>query len=296
MPLDSYENIFEQFPAISAEEWKQKIIHDLKGEPIEKLTGHIDGIDVLPFYTKEDTAKYSLNIPPKSNTGWQIAERIKVDSITDANREALDALQMGANAIVFDLQHKNYSEGDITSLQKDILTEAASIYFENGRGEKIIVPKSDSSADELVYALKNSSSNNFHFFIGENYFFEIAKLRAFRWLMKQVCELEDRPYNIFVFAETVVHSEEADENKNMLRNTTAAMSAILGGCDALIINSHDASKENSGFGKRIARNIQHILQFESYFTEIDDAAKGSYYIEYLTHELSKKVWDIISKS
>ena len=90
----------------------------------------------------------------------------------------MNALEMGANAILFELQHKNLSGEEISLLQKDIFTDAAFIYFENGKGEKVVVPKQNSIVEELVFALQHASSKTFHFYIGENYFFEIAKLRA----------------------------------------------------------------------------------------------------------------------
>ena len=61
MSLDSYESIFQQFPSVSAEEWRNKIIKDLKGESFDKLIWHTkEDIEVLPFYTKEDNEKYGF--------------------------------------------------------------------------------------------------------------------------------------------------------------------------------------------------------------------------------------------
>ncbi len=132
----------------------------------------------------------------------------------------------------------------------------------------------------------------FHFYCGENYFFEIAKLRAFRWLWKQLCQLKNQPYQLFILSETGLQKRaDADEYTNMLRNTTEAMSAVLGGSDAVIINSHDVMNGNTDFGKRIARNVHHILQQEAGFSEIPDVARGSYYIEYLTWNLAQKAWE-----
>ncbi len=161
----------------------------------------------------------------------------------------------------------------------------------------ILIPKQETIISELVYALQKGlegdiSVNRFHFYTGQNYFFEIARLRAFRWLWKQVCQLKNEPYQLTVFCETAIQNgDDKYEYSNILRNTTAAMSAVLGGSDAVIINSHDIHNGNSDFGKRIARNIHHILQQEAYFAEIEDAVKGSYYIEYLTFKLAQKAWE-----
>ncbi len=315
MPSSIYESIFQQFPTVSADEWKNKIIIDLKGENFDKLIWHSkEDIKVLPFYTKENTEQYQLPIPEKQTAHWQVTERITVTDIPSANKLALHALEYGATAIVFNLQKKVFTKHDIESLLKDILTDIAPVYFENYAEENktvlenvvknacpvvVTIPQQDSIVDELMYALQHADSKEntvFHFHIGQNYFFEIAKLRAFRWLWKQICEKNNQQYSLFIFSETgLQRRNETDEYTNILRNTTEAMSAILGGCDSLIINSHDIEKENSDFGKRIARNVHHILNYESYFNEITDATKGSYYIEYLTYQLAKKSWEKMSE-
>lgn len=316
MSLDTFDSIFQQFPVTTPEGWKNKIIKDLKGDEFEKLIWHSkEDIEVLPFYTKEDHQKYQLNIPEKQTKHWLITERIIVDSILAANKNALFALQSGATAIQFDLKHQSFTKEEIELLLKDILLDIAPVIFENYTPEnKIIlesivknacpnvikIPPLNSITDELVFVLENGSQQDFsniqfQFYCTQNYFFEIAKLRAFRWLWKQVCDLKQQPFSIFIQSETSLQKRnETDEYTNMLRNTTEAMSAVLGGCDSLIINSHDVTKENTDFGKRIARNIHHILQHESYFTEIQDAAKGAYYIEYLTYQLCKKSWEMFS--
>lgn len=312
MSLDNYNNIFEQFPAITAEEWKNKIIKDLKGAEFDKLIWHSkEDIEVLPFYTKEDNQKYQLVIPEKQTQNSWITEKIVVDDVLTSNKDALFCLQNGANSIIFDLQHKTFSQTENETLLKDILLDVAAIYFvnytlenknileslvENSCPVTLKIPSLHSIVDELVYALIASSTKitptHFYFYTTQNYFFEMAKLRAFRWLWKQVCILKNIDDQIFIHSETSLYKRnEADEYTNMLRNTTEAMSAILGGCDSLTINSHDIAIGNTNFGKRIAINIHHILEHESSFNDIKDATKGSYYIEYLTYQLAMKSWE-----
>lgn len=321
MPLDTYESIFHQFAETTSEDWKNKIIKDLKGEAFDKLIWHTkEGIEVLPFYTKDDNIKYQLTIPAKQTASWIITEKIIVDNFEEANKQALSALEYGAERIVFDLLHKIPDKGEVEMLLKGILLDVAPVYFENYKEENktllesfakmscvqiIKIQQQTTITDELVEALQQALRNqtfdlHVHFYIGQNYFFEIAKLRAFRWLWKQVCDLKNQPYHIFIQCETSVNNFSKEyEYSNILRNTTSAMSAVLGGCDSLIINSHDVEIKNTEFGKRIARNINHILQHESYFNDSEvsgnDAAKGSYYIEYLTWQLCKKSWEKFAK-
>ena len=67
------------------------------------------------------------------------------------------------------------------------------------------------------------------------------------------------------------------------------MSAIIGGCDVLIVRPFDAAYENPGeFSRRLSINTQLILREESYFNRIADAATGCWYLEWLTDQLMKK--------
>lgn len=310
--MDAFETIFTQFGPADAQAWKNKIIQDLKGGAFEQLISEQEGIEILPFYTLQDQSRYQLDIPAKANTSWLITEKVKVRDMAQANQEALKALQAGAQAILFDVEHQAISAADAAALTKDILLEVAPVHLLHVRPEDrsaieqqlpgtcpqfIEVPLLTSTAEELVYILQQMQQTTAMevqvlWKAGSHYFMEIAKLRALRWLWLQAGNVLEKQVALTIVSETGLQRRDAaDEYTNMLRNTTEAMSAVAGGCDALIIGSHDISKENTEFGKRIARNIHHILQFESYFNELADAAKGSYYIEYLTYQLAQRAWE-----
>ena len=131
--------------------------------------------------------------------------------------------------------------------------------------------------------------------IGENYFFEIAKIRAARLLWNNLIKgYTSQSVNLHVHAENITLNKSIyDQHNNLLRTTTEAMAAILGGCDSLHITPFDnAYNGNSVLGERMARNIQSILKEESYFDKIADPANGSYYIESLTTEIAEKAWEL----
>lgn len=146
--------------------------------------------------------------------------------------------------------------------------------------------------DEIVTRMK------FHFAIGSNYFFEIAKLRTARLLWSKMVEAY-KPKDKKAF-QIYIHSTSSSWNKtiydpyvNMLRTTTEAMSAIIGGTDSLIIEAFDKSYQiSSEFGDRIARNQQLILKEESFLDKVIDPAAGSYYIETLTDLIAEQTWKI----
>ncbi len=138
----------------------------------------------------------------------------------------------------------------------------------------------------------------FLFAAGSNYFMEIAKLRAFRILWSKLLYLHDStfdsPEQIFISSETAMLNKTIyDPFVNMLRNTTEAMAAIIGGINELTVLPFNFLFENNDdFGKRIARNVQHLLKYETYLDKEQNISAGSYYIENLTHILSEKVWQL----
>src|SRR5690606_16930155 len=87
-----------------------------------------------------------------------------------------------------------------------------------------------------------------------------------------------------------------DPHVNLLRNTTEALSAIIGGCDSLVVEPFDSTyKTPDEFSERIARNIPIILKEESYMDKAVDAAAGSYYLENLTLELAQNAWKLFQE-
>lgn len=138
----------------------------------------------------------------------------------------------------------------------------------------------------------------FQFAVGSNYFMEIAKLRAARWLWAHIVKAYGTSDN--ALAAMHIHCTTSSWNKtmydpfvNMLRTTTEAMSSILGGTDSLSIDGYNSAFDNSDvFSERIARNQQLVLKEESYFDKVIDPAAGSYYIENLTNSIAEQAWKL----
>ncbi len=136
----------------------------------------------------------------------------------------------------------------------------------------------------------------FTFAVGSNYFMEIAKLRAARLLWARIVNAYG-PSHAGITTATI-HTVNTSWNKtlydphvNMLRTTTEAMSAIIGGTDSLTVAPYNAVfEEPDAFAERIARNQQLILREESHFDKIVDPAAGSYYIENLTHSIAEEAF------
>lgn len=137
-----------------------------------------------------------------------------------------------------------------------------------------------------------------HFAIGPGYFMEIAKLRAARILWARMIDHfpASRPSagNIFIHSGTSRWNQTTyDPHTNILRGTSEAMAAVIGGTDSLEVIPFDASFRNSNeFSERVARNIQIILKEETYLDKVIDPGAGSYYIEVLTDSLVHHAWEL----
>lgn len=124
-----------------------------------------------------------------------------------------------------------------------------------------------------------------------HYFVEIARLRAFKrlWLGLMEAYEAPEPWMPYLLA-TVLPNLEESKYQNMIAATTQAMSAAIAGVDSLYIAPSDGLDEATTFSRRIARNVHHLLQAESYLTRVVDPAAGSYYIEQLTAKITEKAW------
>jgi methylmalonyl-CoA mutase len=131
--------------------------------------------------------------------------------------------------------------------------------------------------------------------VGTNYFMEIAKVRAARYLFAKLFEAYKSEWKqVHINSHTSGwHNTIYDPYVNVLRSTTEAMSAVLGGTNALVVKPFDKSyKKSNQFSDRISRNIQIILKEEAYFEKIVDPSAGSYYIENLTDSIIAEAWKL----
>ena len=131
--------------------------------------------------------------------------------------------------------------------------------------------------------------------IETDFFTEIAKLKALRWLWHQItCAYDssfDRPLFIHAYSAAWVKAEY-QPHCNMIKSTTAALSAILGGCDGLTVYPEDLKNP---LQNRIAKNVSSILREESHLSRVSDPTAGSYYLEQLTDQLAQQAWSKFQK-
>ena len=148
------------------------------------------------------------------------------------------------------------------------------------------------SADDVAKSIK------FNFGISTNYFMEIAKFRAARWLWAEIvaayqpastcaCKMNSHAqtsqWNMTIY----------DAHVNLLRSQTETMSAALAGVDSITVNSFNLGYESADdFSERIARNQQLLLKEECHFDKVVDPAAGSYTVEVFTNSIADVAWKL----
>jgi methylmalonyl-CoA mutase len=367
-------NLFAEFASSSYNDWHQQALKDLKGKPADVLQQTLrDGTPIQPLYTA-DTTNTPAGQPWPENEGWVTLEEIVVTDEEKANKQALEALNRGANGLLFYV----FDEVMLSVLLRDVLMQHISIHFvvagdaqrvlhmwvaeakQRGLALELLNGSIDidpiahvartgnwhASPEEdltnLVKLLENAppnirslSINNALFAnagatpaqqlgialahaheyllragfnrassvclnmaIGAEYFPEIAKFRAMRRLWAfLLAQYEAQEEPLYLSTETGIRNKTIyDPWVNMLRSTSEAMSAVIGGCDALLLRSYDATyRTPKTLGNRVARNQQLVLAYESYFGRVKDMAAGSYFIEALTEELAEEGWRIFKE-
>src|SRR5450755_3939170 len=265
-------HVAAEFPPIPTSAWEAVIQKDLKGADYDKklVWRTDDGIAVRPYYRSENLVPLGdlANLAPGefpytrgSGQSWEEAQ----DWVAPVGAIRGDYLhEAGATAV----QELGFALAEAVEKLRSAVEAGASV--------DVAAP-----AIAFVYA------------VGSNYFFEIAKLRAARTLWSTAVAAfgpEDSKASI-----TRIHVRTSRSNKsifdaytNMLRVTTESLSAVLGGCDSLMV-------EPFGFDPHLALNVQRVVREESYLNRVSDPAGGSYYIEALTDAIGRDAWKLFQE-
>lgn len=145
-----------------------------------------------------------------------------------------------------------------------------------------------------------AASVSFSFTIGASYFFQIAKLRAFRMLWARAVESFGGSCEA---AKTHIHTRASLWNKtiydphvNVLRATTEAMSAVLGGADSICVAPFDQCyKTPHEASRRLARNTQIVLKHEAMLAQVADPGAGSCFLEAITDSIACEAWKMMQQ-
>ncbi len=129
-------------------------------------------------------------------------------------------------------------------------------------------------------------------------FLTVAKFRAFRRLWARIagtCGVTGMKTDLGAVSALRMYTVR-DPWVNILRGTAACFAAGVGGADGITVLPHDTMLGlSTPFARRIARNIQIILQEESNLSRVVDVSAGSFAIETLTSEVSAMAWKYFQK-
>lgn len=248
----------EQLIAILAEVYKEK------GADLEKCYGSVN----------YDPFKKPL-IKGKENANWveSAAAVLKAGAALPKYRVlAVNAFNLN-NAGAFITQELGYA----LAWGNELMTKLTEAGF---------------TADEVAKNIK------FNFGISSNYFMEIAKFRAARWLWAEIVKAYapacDCACKMLAHAQTSAWNMTIfDAHVNLLRTQTEAMSAAIAGVDSITVRPFDQTYQASDdFSERIARNQQLLLKEESHFDKVVDPSAGSYYVEVLTNSVADVAWKL----
>ena len=325
--------LFEAFEKPNLTDWKTQLIKELKSDNTDNPTGFENEVEELTF-----TDIYTLNgqiltfSKPNSND-WKIGVELQVVDIKAANQWALKQLNLGANALNFDVTQ--LQDLALSELLADIETAYIYLYFTTKNQEQIECIRSWFSNKTPLFLQINTTSNlvntfhidatggnakqqlafafakgkallaknptkpiHFVFGIGSNFLLEIAKFRAFHILwdrIQKACETDAKTY---VTAKTgFVNKSLRDPYTNLLRQTTEGLSAVIGVVDQLIIQPYDllATSGSSTFTERMAINISLILKEEAEINQWIDPLEGSLVLENYTKILADESWRLFQK-
>jgi methylmalonyl-CoA mutase len=217
---------------------------------------------------------------PSISTGW--------NPLTNPDFAAEVLRDMPPALVPFTLDGSEFEEAGATAVEEIGFTLAAGIDF---------------LAEMQLRGIdvdRAATSVAFSFAVGSNYFFQIAKFRAFRMLWANAVE----SYGVAPESTRArIHARTSRWNKaiydphvNVLRGSTEAMSAILGGADAVTVAPFDECyRMPDEASRRLARNTQNILKHEAFLSNVADPGAGSYCLEVITDSLAREGWKSMQK-
>jgi methylmalonyl-CoA mutase len=251
------------------------------------LNALLADLDEIPVHFERSDEKLLRLLNERIRTGRHAA-RISTgcDALASVEFAAEPITSAPAGIVPFTIHGDAFEEAGATTAEEVGFTLAAGVDFLGAMQERGV--DAGRAADAL----------EFHFAMGSNYFFQIAKLRAFRMVWARAVESFGgaRPEaQAYIAARTSRWNKTVyDPHVNILRATTEAMAAVLGGADSVTVAPFDACyKQPDEASRRLALNTQLLLKHEARMGCVADAAGGSYCIETITDLLAQEGWKIM---
>jgi methylmalonyl-CoA mutase N-terminal domain/subunit len=142
----------------------------------------------------------------------------------------------------------------------------------------------------------------FFFVCQTDFFEEIAKFRAARRVYAKIMRerfgaQKPESMRLRFHCQTAAATLTKPQYRiNIVRTTLQALAAVLGGAQSLHTNGMDeAFSIPTEEAMKIALRTQQIIAEEAHVTEVVDPVGGSYYVEHLTNEYERKIFEILDE-
>ena len=309
------------FATVTLQDWENLVKKQLKTDDIYAILSkeNLEGITVKPYYDK--SPENLQNLPKVEESTHLVAkyqegleedayafllnnnvEKLYDKTIFVANEDLAGHITLSEENRYFSLIDVFVNNEINSQLAEELLSKNfernicvdASLYQNAGASITQQLTFSLGKAKDLaeVFGAEILNKLVFKFTIGANYFFEIAKIRAFKMLFNQFSKEFNLDLIPYIFAETSLRNKaKNDEENNLIRSTLEIAAAMIAGSDAVFAN--DFKVQNSTeLSEEISFKQQVVLAYESIINVFEDAANGSYYVEEITHQLAENAWKL----
>ena len=252
-----------------------------RGDELDAVLANLDEIPVHFERADERSLRLLIEWPGEGKSAGRLSTGCDATASVDFAAKVIGDAPNGF--VPFTIHGEAFEEAGATAVEEVGLTAAAGVDFLAAVEER------------GVKAERAAAGLEFSFGMGSQFFFQIAKLRAFRMVWGRVIESFGGTRSgarARIAARTSRWNKTVyDPHVNILRATTEAMAAVLGDADAVTVAPFDACyKQPDEASRRLARNTQLLLKHEAWMGRVADAGGGSYFIEALTDFLAREGW------
>lgn len=291
--------IFDKFKKTNPSDWVKVAEKELNGKPLESLNYQYNDEIIMPpvvFSGKEDKKMKPIVWRKNHVCQWGISFR-HTEMIKEENIEFF--ISIGINNFKLNVTEETKIRADelkrlfpscqwLDDYQKE--REPADFFIQQ-------ILENFQLAISLIQGLEINERNinnfltNIYFSreINANYLFEISLGRAQRIVWRNILkalEINNPAPPLFISTLPVLRNKFNDHF--LVEATAKTLSAILGGSDLIYLEFDEITEEMR------AENLAHIhniFTMESGIGESIDPIAGSFYLDKLTTEIAKQIWD-----
>lgn len=309
-----------EFPKVSLNDWENLVKKQLKTEDIYGILvkENLENVDVKPYYDQSDHIQKLPKIEESTHLVAPYSELLEEDVYAFFTNENISVAEKSiffsdkdlAQNLTIHNDNKYFCLTDVFNENGSVNEALAKELFNKNYDRKIGIDVTlhqnagASIIQQLAIALVKTKDlieifgaeilNQviFRFAIGHQYFLEIAKIRACKYLFNQL----SKEYNLnlfpYIYAETSFRNKaNNDPENNLIRSTLELSAAMIGGADAVFANDYKMQNQTK-LSEEISFKQMIVLAYESIINVFEDATSGSYLIEDLTKQFAEKAWDL----